>query len=103
MIIHLPEDLENSLRALVQGGRFASEDAAVAEAVRSFLRQPPNDRNEAETHDAGGNTAIAPKPSWERILEITAEVPDEEWDKLPADSSAQLDHYIYGTAKRPVS
>jgi Arc/MetJ-type ribon-helix-helix transcriptional regulator len=39
MTIHLPEDLESSLRSLVTGGRFASEDEAVAEAVRSFLRQ----------------------------------------------------------------
>ena len=39
LTIHLPEDLESSVRSLVQGGRFASEDEAVAEAVRSFLRQ----------------------------------------------------------------
>ncbi len=39
MTIHLPEDLESSVRSLVEGGRFASEDEAVAEAVRSFLRQ----------------------------------------------------------------
>jgi Arc/MetJ-type ribon-helix-helix transcriptional regulator len=39
MTIHLPEDLESSIRSLVEGGRFASEDEAVAEAVRSFLRQ----------------------------------------------------------------
>jgi Arc/MetJ-type ribon-helix-helix transcriptional regulator len=39
MTIHLPEDLERSVRSLVKGGRFPSEDEAVAEAVRSFLRQ----------------------------------------------------------------
>jgi len=39
MVIHLPEDLERSIRAEVQGGHFASVDAAIAEAWRSFLRE----------------------------------------------------------------
>ena len=32
---------------------------------------------------------------------MTADVPDEEWDKLPTDLAEQHDHYIYGTPKRP--
>jgi Arc/MetJ-type ribon-helix-helix transcriptional regulator len=39
MTINLPEDLERSLRAEVQSGRFASMDDAMAEAVRRFLGQ----------------------------------------------------------------
>lgn len=36
----------------------------------------------------------------EAIIEsLAAQVPDEEWDKLPADLSHNLDHYIYGSAK----
>ncbi len=43
MTIHLPNDLESSIRAEVTSGHFASVDDAIAEAVRSFLRQrkPP--------------------------------------------------------------
>ncbi len=37
MTIHLPVELERSIRALVLGGQFTSEDQVVAEAVRSFL------------------------------------------------------------------
>jgi Arc/MetJ-type ribon-helix-helix transcriptional regulator len=37
MTIHLPQELESSIRSLVQGGRFASEDELVAQAVRAFL------------------------------------------------------------------
>lgn len=37
----------------------------------------------------------------EKLAEIAAEVPEEEWAKLPPDFSDQLDHYIYGTPKRP--
>jgi Arc/MetJ-type ribon-helix-helix transcriptional regulator len=40
MTIHLPEDLENSVRGLVQNGRFASVDDAMAEAARILLEKP---------------------------------------------------------------
>jgi putative addiction module CopG family antidote len=38
MTVHLPEDLERYVRSQVQSGYFASEDEAIAEAVR-LLRQ----------------------------------------------------------------
>jgi Arc/MetJ-type ribon-helix-helix transcriptional regulator len=37
MTIHLPNDLENSLRAEVNSGHFPSLDDAMAEAVRLLL------------------------------------------------------------------
>ena len=37
-----------------------------------------------------------PDPEIDRIW---ADVPDSEWEKLPADLSDQLDHYIYGLPK----
>jgi hypothetical protein len=40
------------------------------------------------------------KPIWERIQEIAAEIPREEWDKLPHDGAEQHDHYLYGAPKR---
>ena len=39
MTIHLPKDVESSIKAAVQGGLFASADDAMAEAWRAFLRQ----------------------------------------------------------------
>lgn len=39
MTIHLSEDLESSLMALVQGGRFSSVDEAMNEAARLLLEQ----------------------------------------------------------------
>jgi Arc/MetJ-type ribon-helix-helix transcriptional regulator len=95
MTIHLPEDLESSVRAEVDRGRFASVDEAVAEAVRTYFRPA-----EVEVSDQA-EAQPARKPIWERILERSASIPEEEWAKLPADSSAQHDHYIYGTPKRP--
>lgn len=54
MTIHLPEELERSIRSLVQRGQFASMDEALAEAARLLLResgdtpptQPPDDVND---------------------------------------------------------
>lgn len=40
------------------------------------------------------------RPIWEKIAEITASVPPEEWEKLPTDLAANHDHYLYGAPKR---
>jgi hypothetical protein len=42
----------------------------------------------------------APKPIWEKFIEASREIPDEELDRLPTDLASQVDHYIYGTPKR---
>jgi hypothetical protein len=38
-------------------------------------------------------------PIEEKLPAIMADVPQEEWDRLPADLTDHLDHYIYGTPK----
>ncbi|MHB1560822.1 MAG: ribbon-helix-helix domain-containing protein [Isosphaeraceae bacterium] len=54
MTIHLPPDLERSIEAVVNNGRFVSVDDAMAEAARLLLRQegqpPPPARS---TGDVG--------------------------------------------------
>lgn len=40
------------------------------------------------------------KPIWEVIEEIGANVPAGEWDKVPTDGAQNLDHYLYGHAKK---
>lgn len=39
------------------------------------------------------------RPFWEVAAEITASVPQHEWDKVPTDLSRNLDHYLYGDEK----
>jgi Arc/MetJ-type ribon-helix-helix transcriptional regulator len=39
MTIHLPNDVERSIEAFVQSGRFASIDDAMVEAARLLLRE----------------------------------------------------------------
>ena len=38
-------------------------------------------------------------PIEDKLRAIMADVPQEEWDRLPADLTDNLDHYIYGTPK----
>ena len=61
MTIHLPEDLERYVQMKIRGGRFASEDEAIGEAVR-LLRQkeeagPQQREDESKVADAGGRRA----------------------------------------------
>ncbi len=54
------------------------------------------------TKDEG--TSPQGEPSYptieDKIAHIMADVPDSEWQKLPADLNDQLDHYVYGTPKQ---
>ena len=40
------------------------------------------------------------RPIWEIIEELGASVPASEWAKVPTDGAKNLDHYLYGHAKR---
>ena len=40
------------------------------------------------------------KPIWEVIEEIGAAVPVGEWENVPADGARNLDHYLFGHAKK---
>ena len=98
MTIHLPEELESSVQAEVRNGHFASADDAVIEIVREYFRN--------KTPDQLGQPTSPPsprKPLWERAAELRSSIPEEEWDKLPADGAEQLDHYLHGAPKRPTS
>lgn len=95
MTIRLPDDLENAIRPLVLSGRYASEDALVAQAVREFLqRRDPGQAPETEV-------GTPRRPIWDLIEEENQALPPEVWDALPSDLSEQHDHYVYGTPKRP--
>jgi Arc/MetJ-type ribon-helix-helix transcriptional regulator len=100
MTIQLPKDVESGILAAVQSGRFASVDAAMTEAAGLLLQHL---RQAEADQPAAGGAAQEHKPIWEEIQELTADVPAEEWDKLPSDLAEQHDHYIYGTPKRPAS
>ena len=97
MTIHLPPHIERSIQDAVHSGHFASVDDAMAEAASMLLQRLK--QAQAKQPEA----ASAHKQIWDEIEELTANIPDEEFLKLPVDGAEQLDHYIYGLPKRPSS
>jgi antitoxin component of MazEF toxin-antitoxin module len=41
------------------------------------------------------------RPIWEEIIALTADIPPEEFDKLPAGGAAHIDDYLYGRPNLP--
>jgi Arc/MetJ-type ribon-helix-helix transcriptional regulator len=101
MTIHLPEELESGILAAVHNGQFASLDDAMTKAAALLLERLT--QQQANVPTAAEKPTTKTQPIWEEIQELTADVPDEEWAKLPPDLAEQHDHYIYGTPKRPPS
>src|SRR5262249_3640164 len=78
-----------------------SLDALSPEQRQRLFRELESKMAAPSSPAAAVESAVPPrKPVWERILERTADIPDEEWDKLPTDLAEQHDHYLYGTKKR---
>jgi Arc/MetJ-type ribon-helix-helix transcriptional regulator len=98
MTIQLPENLALSIRAHVLNGHFATEDDMVAAAVQEYLQKRASDQPATSKQAQPGR-----KPIWEIADDLSKSIPAEEWAKLPADGAEQLDHYIYGSPKRPSS
>ena len=63
----------------------------------------PPDESPADDGGALDGSGVVAKsyPSiQEEFAAIFADVPQEEWDKLPADLIENLDHYLYVTPKK---
>ena len=105
------ETIERSLISLTAGDKLALVERLVHElrTVVDTNRLAPMNRAKLLTEDEFKHplvdrvdpTAAEPMPAWQRILEHMKQVPNEVFNRIPVDSSEQLDHYIYGTPKRP--
>ena len=49
---------------------------------------------------AEANPDFPPGSLEARIAKLGRRIPKSEWDRLPADLSSNLDHYLYGIPKR---
>ena len=58
--------------------------------------------NQAPTNQPPSDVPFEPnaRPIWEVIDEIGASVPAGDWDKVPTDGAQNLNHYLYGHAKK---
>ncbi len=101
---------ELSLTDATISERFGIAEAEMTRIRRANVGDISIDRLVAILNDLDQHVMVcvvpAPKttadtrPIWERIAEITASVPPEEWEKLPTDLAANHDHYLYGAPKR---
>ena len=94
MNVHLPETLQHFVETQIEAGRFTSENEAITEAVRLLAESE-------ELKARNGSAGISGEAPWETVLRTMGKIPDAELDRLPSDGAAQLDHYVYGTPKRP--
>jgi Arc/MetJ-type ribon-helix-helix transcriptional regulator len=104
MTIHLPPHIESSIQAAVHSGHFASLDDAMTEAASLLLQRLKREQTQAKQTVASPAEAVpAHKPIWEVVDDLRKNIPPEEFAKLPKDGAEQLDHYLYGSPKRPTS
>ena len=109
LLVNLPPDLLDRFQQRVPR---AEQDAFVQRLLETALQQREpegetmtvpkmTDQPKAAPASADAPASdLAPETDWDLIEAIWSQIPDEEFDKLPPDGSAQHDHYIYGVAKR---
>jgi hypothetical protein len=78
---------------------MSSIKALSPEQMRQLRQELDSELAAAEMVQPAG----AAVPAWKQVLENMSDVPDEDFARMPADSSEQLDHYLYGTPKRPTA
>jgi Arc/MetJ-type ribon-helix-helix transcriptional regulator len=97
MTIHLPPHIESSIQAAVHSGRFKSVDDAMTRAATLLVQE----LDQEQAHAKPPAAVPAHKPIWEVVDDLRKGIPPEEFAKLPKDGAEQLDHYLYGSPKRP--
>jgi len=75
------------------------------EAIAALTKLPESEQDGIATlilekiASEKSNTEPVAKPFWQKIQEIGAQVPREEWEKLPTDFARNFETYMYGTLK----
>ncbi len=85
MTIRLPEDLENSVRSLVQSGHYASVDEAMADAARLLIR---------EANDGPDDAASPADPLlglWQDYGDEVDEIVAEAYRQRRSDMGREID------------
>jgi Arc/MetJ-type ribon-helix-helix transcriptional regulator len=89
MTIHLANDLESSIQAAVQSGRFASVDDAMAEAARLLLRtimqEPTPTKTAAPQDPLLGIWRDAPEEIDAIVAEAMQRRREEPWRAIPGE------------------
>jgi hypothetical protein len=85
-----PNDPTNSHQAIAILENLGFETRYVADGGKS---------DQPVRAEAPPNAPTDLRSFFDRIAEIVKDVPEDEWKRLPADLSKNVDHYLYGTKK----
>jgi len=88
--ISLSPDVERLIAERVGSGRYHSADEVVREGL-DLLRERENEAQRSPSNHAA-NFAAA-------FESIARDVPDADWESVPADLSKNVDYYLYGSRK----
>lgn len=75
----------------------ARVEAEIQQKVRTL---PPEKQQQVLDFVEGLANGLSHETIWEKLQRHLQEVPDDEFCELPADSSENLDHYLYGAPKK---
>ena len=76
--------------------------AITVEAVYENGVLKPSEPLPFKEHERVTITVEPPRiPIWEKIIALTADIPPEEFDKLPPGGAAHIDDYLYGRPGLP--
>ena len=90
MSISLKSDLERLIIQKVQSGQYTSADEVIRKGLELL---------QARDEDACKLPSQTEFSAWEALSKLASEVPDEDWARIPADLSKNLDHYLYGAPR----
>jgi putative addiction module CopG family antidote len=90
MAISLSPELERLIAEKVQNGEYRSAEELIREGLH-LLEAKEKAAPSGESHN-GQSLA-------EAFAAIAKNVPDSEWERLPADFAKNVDHYLYGSPK----
>ena len=98
MKLSLSPETERLIEEKISSGRYQSAD----EVVREGLKRLEERDNGGPTPDKLGKIS-APKTLGglaKFVEEITKDIPDSAWEKVPSDLAQNIDYYLYGTKKK---
>jgi len=94
MKISLSPELERLIAEKVSSGRYPSANEVVREGLE-LLQERENEReNESHRPPLNGTANLAAA-----FESIASDIPDKDWQRIPADLSRNLDGYLYGGPK----
>jgi putative addiction module CopG family antidote len=84
------QDVEQLIAEQLNTGRYRSADEVVLEGLK-LLQARETRSSTPRANQVADLAALA--------AELTKDIPDSEWDKIPRDFAQNHDHYLYGAPK----